>query len=83
MLLYPLGNFGQVLVLLADVVLFAEVDEEDDWLGGEEEEWVDDLDLGVFRSVKYRAEFAGQCIDDRVASKSDRTFYHDTSCVIW
>jgi len=34
-----------VLVLLANIVLLAEVDKEDDWLGGEEEEWVDDLDL--------------------------------------
>jgi hypothetical protein len=34
-----------VLVLLADIVLLAEVDEEDDRLGGQEEERVDDLDL--------------------------------------
>jgi hypothetical protein len=34
-----------MLVLLADEVLLAEVDEEDNGLGGEEEERVDDLDL--------------------------------------
>lgn len=32
-LFHPLGDLGQVLVLLADVVLFAEVDEEDNGLG--------------------------------------------------
>jgi hypothetical protein len=34
-----------MLVLLADVILLAEVDEEDDRLGRKEEERVDDLDL--------------------------------------
>jgi hypothetical protein len=34
-----------VLVLLADVILLGQVDQVDDWLGGEEEDWVDDLDL--------------------------------------
>lgn len=34
-----------MLVLLADVVLLAEVDEEDNGLSGEEEKRVDDLDL--------------------------------------
>jgi hypothetical protein len=41
----PLRDLGQVLVLLADVVLLTEVDEEDDGLGREKEERVDDLDL--------------------------------------
>ena len=41
----PLGDFGQVLVLLADVVALGEVDEVDDGFGGEEEEWVDYFDL--------------------------------------
>jgi hypothetical protein len=41
----PLGDLGEVLVLLADVVLFREVDKEDDGFGGEEEERVDDFDL--------------------------------------
>jgi hypothetical protein len=36
-LLDPLGNLGQMLVLLADEVLLAEVDQEDDGLGGKEE----------------------------------------------
>jgi len=34
-----------MLVLLADVVLLAQVDKSDDGLGGEEEERVDVLDL--------------------------------------
>lgn len=41
----PFSDLGEVLVLLANVILFAEVDEEDDGLGGEQEKRVDDLDL--------------------------------------
>lgn len=41
----PLNNLGQVLVLLSDEVLLRQVDQEDDGLGCEEEERVDDLDL--------------------------------------
>lgn len=44
-LLDPLNNLGQVLVLLSDEVLLRQVDQEDDRLGCEEEERVDDLDL--------------------------------------
>jgi hypothetical protein len=44
-LLDPGSDLGQVLVLLADVVLLAKVDEVDDGLGRKEEERVDDLDL--------------------------------------
>jgi hypothetical protein len=44
-LLDPGSNLGQILVLLANVVLLAEVDEVDDRLGRKEEERVDDLDL--------------------------------------
>ena len=47
----PLRDLGQVLVLLADVVLLAEVDEEDDGLGRKEEERVDDLDLANCKLV--------------------------------
>ena len=36
-----------MLILLTDVVLFAEVDEVDDGFGGEEEERIDDFDLGL------------------------------------
>lgn len=45
MLFYPFGDLGEMLVAAADVVFLAEVDEVDDWLGCEEEEWVDDFDL--------------------------------------
>lgn len=41
----PLNNLGQVLVLLAKVVLLAEVGQVDDRLGSQKEERVDDLDL--------------------------------------
>ncbi len=34
-----------MLVLLTDVVFFTQVNEVDDWLCGEEEELVDDIDL--------------------------------------
>ena len=41
----PGFDLGQPLVLLADVVPLGEVDEVGDWLGGEELEAVDDVDL--------------------------------------
>lgn len=44
-LLDPLGNLGKVLVLLANVVPLAQVDEVDDGLGGKKEEGVDCLNL--------------------------------------
>jgi hypothetical protein len=40
-----LRDLRQVFVLLADKILLAEVDEENDGLGGEEEERVDNFDL--------------------------------------
>ena len=43
--LYPFGDLGEMFVLLADVVFFAEVDEVDDGFGGEEEEGIYYLDL--------------------------------------
>ena len=45
MLFDPFGDFGEVFVFLADVVFFAEVDEEDDGFGGEEEERIYYFDL--------------------------------------
>jgi len=56
MFLDPLGNFGEVLVLLSDVVLFAEVDEVDDGLGREEEEGVDDFDLSWQLALRARRQ---------------------------
>lgn len=41
----PLGNLGEVLVLLTDVVPLAQVDHVHDWLGREKEERIDNLDL--------------------------------------
>ena len=41
----PLNNLGQVLVLLAKVVLLTEVGQVDNRLGSQKEERVDDLDL--------------------------------------
>lgn len=51
MLFDPFGDFGEVFVLLPDVVLLAEVDEEDDGFGGEEEERVDYFDLRTIASL--------------------------------
>ena len=45
MLFHPLGDFGEVFVFLPNVVLFAEVDEVYNGLGGEKEKRVDDFDL--------------------------------------
>lgn len=45
MLLDPFGDFGKMLVLLADVVLLAKVDEVDNRLGGQQKKRIDDLDL--------------------------------------
>lgn len=46
--LCPFGDLGQVLVLLADVVSLGQVDEVDNWLGGEEEERVNGFNLGWY-----------------------------------
>lgn len=43
--LNPISDLGEVLVLLANVVLLTEVDEINNGLGGKEEERVDGLDL--------------------------------------
>lgn len=52
------------LVLLANVILLAQVDEVSDGFGGEELETVDDVDLdGRFNHV---SKFAGQNSSDRV-----------------
>lgn len=61
MLLDPFGDLGEMLVLLADVVFFAEVDEVDDWFSGEEEEGVDDFDLG-----RLLARFGWELVGDYV-----------------
>lgn len=45
MLLDPFGNLGQVLVLLAEVVFLAEIDQVDDGLGRQKEERVNHLNL--------------------------------------
>jgi hypothetical protein len=49
-LLDPFHDLAEMLVLLSDVVLLAQVDEVDNRLGGEEEERVDELDLETFVS---------------------------------
>lgn len=45
MLLAPLCNLGEVLVLFPDIILLRKIDQIDDGLGAEQEERVDDLDL--------------------------------------
>lgn len=44
-LLAPLSDLGQVLVLFPDVILLRKIDQIDDGLGAEQEERVDDLNL--------------------------------------
>lgn len=51
----PLGDFGEVLVFLADVVFFAQVDEVDDWFCREEEEGVYYFDLVVKYCISFLA----------------------------
>jgi hypothetical protein len=50
-LLDPLGDLGEVLVLLPNVVALTQVNEVDDRLGSEEEEGVDGLDLCEAKSA--------------------------------
>ena len=45
MLLAPLRDLGEVLVLLPDVILLRKIDQIDDGLSAEQEERVDDLNL--------------------------------------
>jgi hypothetical protein len=45
MLLDPLHDLGEMLVLLPDVISLREVDQVDSRLGRQEEKRVDDLDL--------------------------------------
>lgn len=47
----PLGDLGEVLVLLPDVVTLAQVDKVDNGLSCEEEERVDGLDLRISKSA--------------------------------
>lgn len=55
-LLDPLSDLGEVLVLLSEVVTLAQVDKVHNRLGGKEEERVDDLDLCVQQVSKLRCE---------------------------
>lgn len=43
----PFHDLGQILVLLPEIVLLGQVDEIDNGLGGEEEQGIDDFDLGA------------------------------------
>ena len=45
MFLDPFSNLWEMLVLLADIILFAQVDEVDHRFGGEKEERIDNFDL--------------------------------------
>jgi hypothetical protein len=53
----PFGDLGEMLVLLADVVLLAQVDKGYDGLSGEEEERVDVLDLANCKYMLARNVF--------------------------
>lgn len=56
MLLAPLRDLGEVLVLLPDVILLGKIDQIDDGLGAEQEERVDDLDLLTLSASVIRNE---------------------------
>jgi hypothetical protein len=68
-LLDPASNLGQMLVLLADVILLAKVDEKDNGLGREEEERVDDLNLESCKLVlknRYDSQKGGWCVESEM-----------------
>ena len=50
--LNPLHEFRNILVLLTDVVLLAQVDQVDNWFSSEEEQRVDDFDLQCLLVLK-------------------------------
>ena len=56
MLLDPLSDFGEMLVLLADVVPLAKVDEVDNRFGSEEKERIDDLNLKSWSATETPME---------------------------
>lgn len=72
MLLNPFGHTWKILVLLADVILFAQVDEIDDWLCREKEERVDELDLEK-RISTTSSKISRHCND--VCDLSERVSY--------
>jgi hypothetical protein len=75
----PRGNLGEMLVLLTDIVLLAEIDEVDNGLGSEEEKRVDDLDLGNSQYVLPNELYSR----DNVLGMDirHRTAFHGTSAL--
>ena len=49
----PFHDFAEMLVLLSDVVLLAQVDQVDNRFGGQEEKRVNEFNLKISRSVLY------------------------------
>lgn len=56
MLLAPLRDLGEVLVLFPDVILLRKIDQIDDGLGAEQEEGVDDLNLFMLLASFIRSK---------------------------
>lgn len=54
MLLDPLHNLWQMLILLTDIILFTQVDQVNNRLGCQEEERVNIFDLTIVVSVVQR-----------------------------
>ena len=52
-ILDPFHDFAEMLVLLSDVVLLAQVDQVDNRFGGQEEKRVNEFNLKISRSVLY------------------------------
>jgi hypothetical protein len=52
-----------MLVLFSDIVLLAQVDEVDDWLGCKEEKRVDDFDLYTFSLALGTTMNVKECVE--------------------
>ena len=58
----PLGNLRKMLILLADVVLLAQVDEVDHGFGGEQQERVDHFDLKQSSARSFMPDGSVDCV---------------------
>lgn len=70
MLLAPLRNLGEVLVLFPDIILLRKIDQIDDGLGAEQEERVDDLDLVMMSASGTRSKCSKE-MDVNVACQTE------------
>ena len=79
----PFGNLRKVLVLLSDVIFFAEVDEVDDWLGREEEERIYGFDLVHHSLVLHpKANCKSMAQNNFLVSELDFISVRSLRCII-